>query len=396
MQIQKYTNNPYFLYRCNKVITSCTFNNKQEKKTAEELSFFSVNNSDVKSETELPLSQLLESLEIIPLENKDEAFSKIGVIYISDNYIGCQPYDQSPYKLFDRKGKFIGDIGAIGQGPGEYRNVYFSQINEKKERIYIVSHNAKKILTYDLKGIFLENECIPLVAMLPKGNCYVDNEHKTVTVINLPFQGKQKMVCWTQDFSGKLLQYVSAAQYAVIPDYSNEVYSFRNTSSYDFQLGVFYQEKPDTLYHYNVKNNSVNPVFTLNAPIKAGTLGYRYMELPDDYLVARLNLRMGANPDNDVESTKLILTNKKTKKSQYVRIINDYLGGWEFDPFFLSFRIRDGYFTYAMEPIELKELLEESLKKDDLQPDVRKRITELNAKLDINDNNVILMGKLKK
>ena len=44
---------------------------------------------------------------------------------------------------------------------GEYRNVYFSQINEKKERIYIVSYNAKKILTYDLKGIFLENECIP-------------------------------------------------------------------------------------------------------------------------------------------------------------------------------------------------------------------------------------------
>ena len=41
------------------IITSCTFNNKQEKKTAEELSFFSVNNSDVKSETELPLSQLL-------------------------------------------------------------------------------------------------------------------------------------------------------------------------------------------------------------------------------------------------------------------------------------------------------------------------------------------------
>ena len=230
---------------------------------------------------------------------------------------------------------------------------------------------------------------------MPKGSFYVNNERKEVTVISLPFRGEQEMVCWTQDFSGKLLQYVSAAQYAVIPDYSNEVYSFRNTSSYDFQLGVFYQEKPDTLYHYNVKNNSVNPVFTLNAPIKAGTLGYRYMELPDDYLVARLNLRMGANPDNDVESTKLILTNKKTKKSQYVRIINEYLGGWEFDPFFLSFRIRDGYFTYAMEPIELKELLEESLKKDDLQPDVRKRITELNAKLDINDNNVILMGKLK-
>ena len=377
------------------LIIGCTSGNKK-KQDIKETSFFSLNINDVKSEIEFPLSELVESLEVIPLENKDEAFSKIGVIYVSDNYLGMQPYGQFSYKLFDKNGKFICDVGARGQGPGEYRNVYFSQINEKKERIYIVSHNAKKILTYDLKGIFLENECIPLAAKLPKGSFYVNNERKEVTVISLPFRGEQEMVCWTQDFSGKLLQYVSAAQYAVIPDYSNEVYSFRNTSSYDFQLGVFYQEKPDTLYHYNVKNNSVNPVFTLNAPIKAGTLGYRYMELPDDYLVARLNLRMGANPDNDVESTKLILTNKKTKKSQYVRIINDYLGGWEFDPFFLSFRIRDGYFTYAMEPIELKELLEESLKKDDLQPDVRKRITELNAKLDINDNNVILAGKLKK
>ena len=100
-------------------------------------------------------------------------------------------------KLFDRKGKFIGDIGAIGQNPREYRNVYFSQINEKKERIYIVSHNAKKILTYDLKGIFLENECIPLAAKLPKGSFYVNNERKEVIVISLPFRGEQEMVCWT-------------------------------------------------------------------------------------------------------------------------------------------------------------------------------------------------------
>lgn len=376
-------------------IIGCTSSGKQESKSGEETSFFSVNISDVKSEKELPLSQLVESLEIIPLENKDEAFSKVGVIYVSENYIGCQPYGQFPYKLFDKKGKFISDIGARGQGPGEYEALYHSQIDEKEKRIYITSFNARKILTYDLKGSFLEKECIPLSEMLPKGYCYVNNEHKTVTVINLPFQGEQQMICWTQDFNGKLLQSLQAAHHAVFPDYSNEIYSFKNTSALDFQLGVFYQENPDTLFHYNMENNSVNPVFALNAPIKAGTLAYRYMELPDDYLVARLNLRMGANPDNDVESTKLILTNKKTKKSHYVRIINDYLGGWEFDPFFLSFRIRDGYFAYTLEPVELKELLEESLKKDDLQPDVRKRITELNAKLNPNDNNVLMIGKLK-
>ena len=104
---------------------------------------------------------------------------------------------------------------------------------------------------------------------------------------------------------------------------------------------------------------------------------------------------MRANPDNDIQSTRLILVDKKTQEARYVRIVNDYLGGWEIDPFYLSFRIRDGYFTCAMEPIELKELLKESLDNNELTPDVRKKVTELNNKLNPNDNNVIMIGKLK-
>ena len=375
------------------ILFSCT--NKKDTEYKEETTFFSVSMSEVKAEIELPISNLIESLEIIQLENKDEAFSKIGVIYVTENYIGCQPYGQFPYKLFDKKGRFIGDIGAKGQGPGEYRALYHSQIDENNKRVYITSFNAKKILTYDLKGRFLENECIPLVTMLPKGNCYVDNERKTVTVLNLPFRDEQEMVCWTQDLDGKLLQFIPAAQYAVFPDYSNEIYSFSNTSAYDFQLAEFFQEEQDTLYHYDIGANTVNPIFTLNAPIKAGELVYRYMELPFHFLVSIKTIKMNVNPDNDIQSTRLILVDKKTQDAQYVRIINDYLGGWEFDPFYLSFRIRDGYFAYAMEPIELKELLEESLENKELTPDVRKRVTELNNKVNPNDNNVIMTGKLK-
>ena len=104
------------------LIIGCTSGNKK-KQDIKETSFFSLNINDVKSEIEFPLSELVESLEVIPLENKDEAFSKIGVIYVSDNYLGMQPYGQFSYKLFDKNGKFICDVGARGQGPGEYRNV---------------------------------------------------------------------------------------------------------------------------------------------------------------------------------------------------------------------------------------------------------------------------------
>lgn len=69
------------------ILFSCT--NKKDTEYKEETTFFSVSMSEVKAEIELPISNLIESLEIIQLENKDEAFSKIGVIYVTENYIGC-------------------------------------------------------------------------------------------------------------------------------------------------------------------------------------------------------------------------------------------------------------------------------------------------------------------
>lgn len=375
------------------ILLSCT--NKKNTEYKEEIPFFSVSMSEVKAEIEVPISNLIESLEIIQLENKDEAFSKIGVIYVTENYIGIQPSNQDAYKLFNKNGYYLGNVGEIGQGPGEYGPLYHSQIDEKYKRIYLVSFNAKNILTYDLKGNFLPKECIPLAVMLPKGICYIDNQQKTVTVLSLPFRGEQEMVCWTQDLNGTVLQSIPSTNYTVFPDYSNEIFSFNNMSSYDFQLAEFYQEKQDTLYHYDIGTNTVNPIFTLNAPIKAGELIYCYLELPFHYISFIKTIKMKVNPDNDIQSTRLILVDKKTQKAQYVRIINDYLGGWEFDPFYLSFRIRDGYFAYTMEPIELKELLEESLENKELTPDIRKRVTELNNKVNPNDNNVIMIGKLK-
>ena len=375
------------------ILFSCTKKTNSEYK--EETPFFSVSISKVKAEIELPISDLIESLEIIQLENKDEAFSKIGFIYVSENYIGIEPSNQDAYKLFNKNGGFIGNIGENGQGPGEYESLYHSQIDEKYKRIYLVSYNAKKILTYDLKGNFLAKECIPLAAMLPKGICYVDNQQKTVTVFSLPFRGEQEMTCWTQDLSGTVLQSIPSTNYTVFPDYSNEIFSFKNTSSYDFQLVEFYQEEQDTLYHYDIGTNTVNPIFSFNAPIKKGELIYSYLELPFHFLVSVKTIKMKVNPDNDIQSTRLVLVDKKTQEAQYVRIVNEYLGGWELDPHFLSLRIRDGYFTHAMEPVELKELLEESLENKELTTDVRNRITELNNKLNNNDNNVIMIGKLK-
>ncbi len=385
-------NTAIFIALCCILFSSCTTNSKNK-----ETSFISIDIKDVGKTVSVPLSDLIETLEVIPLENKDEAICKIGVIYVSDNYIGIRPFSQDPYKLFNRKGKFIANIGARGQGPGEYGALYHSQIDEKKQRIYLTSFNADKILAYDLKGKYFEKEDIKFPNRIRKAIPYVDNKKKTVTVFTLPFKGMDKYVCWVQNSKGKFIQKVKAGRFALKPDFSNEVVSSNNTANYDFMLGQFIQKQQDTLYHYNVKDNQLIPVFTLKAPRKPGKLIYDYLETPNNFyaFVKNIDRKQTQHSDSDIGKTKAIMVDKKTKQTHFVRIVNDFLGDLDIDPYYLSFQVRNGYLTFYMEPVELKEMLEVALKKGNLKPEIRKRLEQLKVSFKDNDNNVLFIGKLK-
>lgn len=359
--------------------------------------FLSINIADVKDEIELPLSELIESLDVIPLENKDEALVKVRYIDVSDNYIGLTPGNKEAYRLFDRKGEYICAVGDNGQGPGEYTSLYSSQLDEVAGRVYLYTYNAKKILTYNLEGKYLEPECIPLPSILPKNKGFINNKEKKVTIIALPFKGDGlKGMCWVQNFEGEILQFIPADKYEMEPDYSNEVYSYNNTASFDFQLLKFYQEKQDTLYHYNIVRNSVEPVFSLNASMDPGEIIYNYIELPLCFMISVNYIQYNVKPETDIGSTKLIMVDKKTHKAHYVRVVNDFLGGVELEPFYLSLCFRNGYFTSAMEPVELKEQLKEVLENKELSEDVKKRVSKLYESLNVNGNNIIMIGELKR
>ena len=75
-----------------------------------------------------PLSYFTEELEIIKLDERDEALTGAPYAYVSDHHIMTGMVNNIPFKLFDRKGKYIADVGNIGQGPGEYRFIYAAKI----------------------------------------------------------------------------------------------------------------------------------------------------------------------------------------------------------------------------------------------------------------------------
>ena len=122
----------------------------------------------LKDTVDIPLSYLTEELQIVKLDNRDEALVGGWVrTTVSDNYILISNKKQIPYKLFTRDGKFITTIGAYGEGPNEYANTYVEQLDEAHDRIYILPWQSNKLLVFDLKGN--PQPSIPLCLRVPKG-----------------------------------------------------------------------------------------------------------------------------------------------------------------------------------------------------------------------------------
>lgn len=336
---------------------------------------------------DVPLSMLTEELQIVPLDNRDEALVGGWVrTTVSDNYILVSNNRQVPYKLFGQDGKFICTVGSFGQGPNEYQLTYAEQLDEAHNRIYIMSWNAEKILVFDLQGN--PQPYIPLNTRVPKGKFRVNTADSTVIVTKLPFEGSTEVV-WVQDMHGNRKQSIAPGHLMVPRDFSNEVMDARNTSAYDVMLLTIMSEgKQDSLYHYNLEKNRLEPRFTT---LFTGERipWHGYTELPHHFIGD------GSFPVQVSENTfqgsapAYYIVDKTTLKGNFMRLKNDFLhiSAW---PSFSN-----GYYTANMEPMALKEQLEEALEEENLDESVQARIKACLSSLDENGNNVILLAKLK-
>lgn len=336
---------------------------------------------------DIPLSRLTEELQIVPLDNRDEALVGGWVrTTISDKYILVSNNRQVPYKLFGRDGKFICTVGSFGQGPNEYQLTYAEQLDEQHDRIYIMSWNADKILVFDLKGN--PQPYIPLNTRVPKGKFRVNTADSTVIVTTLPFEGSPEVV-WVQDMHGNRKQSVAPGHLMVPRDFSNEVMDARNTSAYDVMLLTIMPEaKQDSLYHYNLEKNRLEPRFTtLFTGEKMPWHGYT--ELPHHFMGDVSFPVQVSETSFQGSAPAYYIVDKTTLKGNFMRLKNDFLhiSAW---PSFSN-----GYYTANMEPMTLKEQLEEALREENLDESVQARIKACLSSLDENGNNVILLAKLK-
>ena len=242
----------------------------QEENKSQERSFYTIDLSKDFSGSDnqtLLLSDIVEDVEYVKLETTDDCLlaGTARVFITNDDIYTLNNY--SDYKLlrFDRKtGKFISQIGSIGQGPKEMINPCF--VFAKDSLVYVTSTSTDKVYVYTN-----ENQFIRSVPFCKDRSSFEDGVGQTISVIDHQYIVRHPGQLQSQ-FNYN--QYMAAE---VIDMNSNRLFAMRDTSDvYGIMLTLdwdpvrwyykgninFYNEPDRTVYA--VTKDSIIPRYHFN------------------------------------------------------------------------------------------------------------------------------------
>ena len=390
------------------MFASCSLSVPKERDIIEDSAFRSVDLRIIEKTkgTVMSLGDLMESYEIIRLDNRDEALIKTYPygVYVTDNYILLRPADVvSPVKLFTRKGRYVADIGGGGQGPGEDLYLFSWLVDEKENRIYLGPGRTDKVLVYDLKGNYLPDEVIRFGEIVHKSQIWVDYDKKNVVVVTLPFSANvnsnfaiSKNVCWVQNREDDIVHRIPVNHYGLIGDYSNALVARRNVDAISFSISEvpMLRTRPDTLYHYDAVKNIITPCFTIDHVVSENQSACTVLYETSRSYWAQVTLYPN-NLSSSVSSVRLpafnVCVSKKDGNVRRIDRFTDPLLGLSY-PYLV---MQNGYVCISYEPLGLMDALDKVLAQTDLKPEIRKRVTNLRNSLHENDNDILMIGKLK-
>lgn len=329
---------------------------------------------------DIPLSELVEDCRIVRFETSDEALFNAWWIEVSDNYI-CVRQESDVVKLYDKDGKFLCNVGAMGNGPGEYSmTVYDEIIDEQGGHIFFSPFYGKKIMMYGLDGKWIKDIDLPGQINKPKIEINADG---TISVVHMPFE-EGAPIAFRMDTDGNILSQIPARDYMLARNFDGEIFSYRNTGTFDFfYTGI------DTTFTYDTEVNKLIPRFTINFPDFAQKPIHIYTELPDHVLIYYYTWDKG----RFIPGGNILIDKKKMSSSQY-RLVNDFYGNLPIsNP---NSRFNKGRFIFNVEPAALLEMIEAHLSSGKCPGQDKAKLKELAATLHENDNNLLFVGKLKR
>lgn len=327
------------------------------------------------------LSDWITDFKIVRFEDSDSALIKGWKSCVSENYIGVSDESMSPFKLFNHQGKFLGCIGQIGQGPGEYTNVYEAALNEVDDRICLVASDGC-LQEYDFNGNFIYQ--IGQFGLNKAGIRY--EQDGSLTATHLTFSQVDKFQYLRIDKNGnvtpipsiKSMEVASRDHNGSFIGFNDELWNWNNMPYLTYQISAF-----DTLYAFKADTHETYPHFTLKNHPNTFCL---YNETPFCFLVCIF-------PSVDwTPPTNTIMVDKRQKRSCYLNVTNDLAGNL---PISLATSIKNGWYFEMFEPYKLLDLIDARLSDSECSNKDRKVLEDLKSSIDEDGNNIMFIGKLK-
>ena len=120
--------------------------------------------SGLNNTKDIKLSDLADEITYIPLETKADCMlsSDLSLTAIDEGYIMLE--GGIIFRVFDKDGKFIRNVGSAGKGPGEYLRARQFSIDKKARVIEVASIFTLKMVLYSFEGKFLREYPMPFDA----------------------------------------------------------------------------------------------------------------------------------------------------------------------------------------------------------------------------------------
>jgi len=348
-------------------------------------------------QTQINLSEYFASLEYVPLETNSACLiDRNPIFYVLDEYIVAFTHRQC--FLFDRKGKFIREIGRYGQGPDEY--LYTLKCVDELNKT-VVARGSDNLLEYSFSGKVSRR----FPSVLASNPTYLSDSILVLGVSNPKGDAINQLVFINTE---KVVDSIPNHQFFNLHDPS--VYGGIGSDSY------FYRYSND-LYYKNLYNDTIFRIIDRQLhPAWKFDMG-RY-SLPISIRANIESLRKDARKYNQVHTiletdpfmlfsifsergdSAYIFDKRKNqtfilqKEQRLKGFYNDIDGGLPFWPIHINLKQEMVAFLY---PFTMKEMLTDDYfgRKTIRDKAANLRLRELIKRLDDEDNPILVIATLK-
>lgn len=341
------------------------------------------------------LSDLITDYSCVQLDVDAEAYVD-KVLSVSDNYIlACRAvYSSSAVKLFDRKsGKFLRDIGSVGNGLGEYPGHYTDlEIDEGRGRVYVLS---RYIMVYGVDGTFIKKvetgDDVQLASLsldMQTGNILVSGK-----------KGQEDII-YKISSEGDILSQVSAkGEYSDKPIIS--INEFVQDLDHQYLFTNEYANRDKVLFKFDSEQMSSSLVLRLTnlgvpevSGISEHSLFIGFGSIGEYYVVLDTRVEAAVSSGLDIVGHDCYFVDKSSLKVEKVDLFNDYnlthmsIGDIAWN---------NGFYLESVAAIKFVESLESVLQNlpEDADAMSVENIKNLLKSIDEEGNAVVMFGKYK-